>query len=151
MKKQFNLLAITFLMLSVLAIPVALAQPHSGRGEGWRMEHHAQQMYDLDTIETIQGEVVEIDTVNPHGRRSGGVHLQVRTQTGEEIAVHLGPAWYIESQAVQIQVNDSIEVTGSRITFDGQPTLIAAEVRKGDQVLTLRDEDGIPVWADHNR
>jgi hypothetical protein len=36
---------------------------------------------------------------------------------------------------------------GSRITYEGKPAIIAAEVKKGDEVLRLRDEKGIPVWA----
>jgi len=29
----------------------------------------------------------------------------------------------------------------------GQPAVIAAEVKKGDIVLKLRDDNGIPVWS----
>ncbi|WP_421656575.1 hypothetical protein [Leptothermofonsia sp. ETS-13] len=55
------------------------------------------------------------------------------------------------SKVFRSQSNDAIEVRGSRITFDGQPILIAAEVKKGDQVLTWRDDAGIPVWAGWRR
>jgi hypothetical protein len=55
--------------------------------------------------------------------------------------------WYIENQDAQINSRDRIEVTGSRITFDGQPAIIASEVRKDGQILQLRDESGRPAWA----
>jgi hypothetical protein len=42
---------------------------------------------------------------------------------------------------------DTVEVKGSRVTFAGKPALIAAEVRKGNAVLTLRDDDGFPAWS----
>jgi hypothetical protein len=47
---------------------------------------------------------------------------------------------------VTIAQEDKVEVTGSRVTYQGKPTIIAEEV-KGRQVLKLRDAAGIPVWA----
>ncbi|MDI6852119.1 MAG: hypothetical protein QME75_00745 [Deltaproteobacteria bacterium] len=42
---------------------------------------------------------------------------------------------------------DRLEVTGSRITYQGNPAIIASEVKKGDKALKLRDAQGIPAWA----
>ncbi len=36
---------------------------------------------------------------------------------------------------------------GSKITFDGAPAIIAAEIKMVDTVLKLRDDNGFPVWA----
>lgn len=69
----------------------------------------------------------------------------------EMIPVHLRPAWYIENQDVQIAPPDRIEVKGSRITLEGKPAIIAAEVKKGDDVLVLRDASGLPVWSGWRR
>ena len=77
---------------------------------------------------------------------SYGVHLTVKTDK-ETIPVHLGPAWYIENQEMKIAAKDKVEVKGSRITLKGKPALIASEVRKGDEVLILRDANGFPVWS----
>jgi hypothetical protein len=38
-------------------------------------------------------------------------------------------------------------VKGSRIIYNGKAAIIAAEVKKGDALLKLRDENGIPAWA----
>jgi hypothetical protein len=65
----------------------------------------------------------------------------------EMISVHLGPGWYMENQDVKIEAKDKVEVKGSKITFGGKPAIIAAEVKKGDQVLKLRDDNGFPVWS----
>ncbi len=65
--------------------------------------------------------------------------------------MHLGPAWYIDKQTPKIETNDTITVTGSRITIDGKPAIIAAQVKKGNEVLKLRDENGIPVWKTAGR
>lgn len=63
----------------------------------------------------------------------------------EVISVHLGPGWYIDNQDTKIEPKDKVEVRGSRITFKRQQAIIAAEVKKGDKTLKLRDENGFPV------
>jgi len=86
-----------------------------------------------------------------HGQgMGGGVHLMVKTDK-EEIAVHLGPRWYVDEQTVKLAVKDRVEVRGSRITQAGKPVIIAAEVKKADQVLKLRDEAGLPLWGGKGR
>jgi hypothetical protein len=151
MKKQFSSLSIAILTSISLAIPVAFAQTNNDRCDGWGMGERSWQTYDPATVETIRGEVIDIDTLTSTGGMSGGIHLRVKTQTGEDVTVRLGPAWYVDSQAVRIQLHDTIEVKGSRIAFKERSTLIAAEVKKGDRVLTLRDEKGVPVWSGRNR
>lgn len=103
-------------------------------------------MYNPNTVETISGEVVRVDKIIPLRGMSYGIHLIVKTEK-EEISVHLGPGWFIENQDLKIEPKDKIEVKGSRITFQGNPAIIAAEVRKGECKLKLRDESGFPVWS----
>ncbi|HEV8725573.1 MAG TPA: hypothetical protein VGW77_33555 [Candidatus Binatia bacterium] len=62
--------------------------------------------------------------------------MNVKTDK-ETVSVHLGPSWYLENQDVKIDPKDKVEVKGSRITFGGKPAIIAAEVKKGDEVLKL--------------
>jgi hypothetical protein len=102
----------------------------------------AQRNYDPKTVETVEGKVLSVETMQHRGR---GVHLTLQTDK-ETIGVHLGPSWYIDKQTPKIETNDTITVTGSRITFDGKPAIIAAQVKKGNAILNLRDENGIPVW-----
>jgi hypothetical protein len=65
--------------------------------------------------------------------------------------VHLGPVWYIERQDIKIDPGDKVEITGSRITFQGKPAIIAVELKKGTEILKLRDENGFPVWSGWRR
>jgi hypothetical protein len=62
-----------------------------------------------------------------------------------------GPEWYIERQDVKLEKGDKIEVKGSRIIFNGKPAIVAAELKKGDSVLVLRDSAGVPAWAGWRR
>jgi hypothetical protein len=106
----------------------------------------AGRLYDPKTGETITGMVESLDRVPSAKGRVGGVHVLVRTD-GETVPVHLGPSWYVDGQDVKIGRGDRVEVRGSRVTVSGKAALIAAEVKKGDQVLRLRDERGVPHWS----
>lgn len=50
-------------------------------------------------------------------------------------------------QNFKIEPQDRLEVKGSMIHGMEEPMFIATEVKKGDQVLKLRDDTGYPVWA----
>jgi hypothetical protein len=124
----------------------SFAQQGMGPGGGAR---RGGRIYDPKTVETIRGEVLSVEQIHGTGRKGGrgyGVHLMVKTDK-EEISVHLGPGWYIEKQSLKIVPKDTIEVRGSRIMSEGKPAIIAAEVKKGDQVLKLRDTNGVPAWS----
>jgi hypothetical protein len=117
---------------------------------GWSPHSRYGGMFDPKTVETIRGEVVSVEKITPMRGMSSGVHMVVRTDKAS-IPVHLGPDWFIENQDVKLEPKDQVEVTGSVVTFDGKPAMIATEVRKGDEVLTLRDEDGRPMWSGWRR
>ncbi len=146
MKKLYLMVVVG--ILSLLLSGSAFAQPGMKwrGGGGWGAGGSYGRMYDPNTVQTISGEVVKVDKITPMKGMSYGVHLLVRTDS-EDISVHLGPAWYIENQDVKIVSGDKVEIRGSKVTFKGKPALIAAEVKKGDEVLSLRDENGVPLWA----
>jgi hypothetical protein len=79
-----------------------------------------------------------------------GIHLLLKTEK-ETIPVHLGPDWFIERQDTKIEKGDRIEIKGSRVTLGGKPAIIAAELKKGESVLILRDSAGVPVWSGWRR
>ena len=119
-------------------------------GGGWGSGMPYSRLFNPQTVETISGVVVSVEKIAPMRGMANGVHAVVKTDK-ETISVHLGPDWYITNQDVRIEANDQVEVKGSRITIEGAPALIAAEVKKGADVLTLRDESGLPVWAGWRR
>jgi hypothetical protein len=117
---------------------------------GWGPGTPYNRMYDPKTVETVSGEVVNVSQITPNKGMGAGVHMTVKTDK-ETVSVHLGPSWYLENQDVKIEPKDKVEVKGSKITFGGKPTIIAVEVKKGDEVLKLRDDAGFPVWAGWRR
>jgi hypothetical protein len=139
-------------LLALVTVPQALAQggPKWRGSGGWGPDSQYARLYDPKTVETIGGEVVKLDRVTPIRGMSGGVHLIVKTDK-EEVSVHLGPLWYLENQDVKIEPKDKVEIRGSRVTVQGKPAIIAAEVKKGDETLSLRDEAGVPAWSGWRR
>jgi hypothetical protein len=132
----------------------SFAQPRGGmmwRGSGgWGPGTPYNKMYDPKAAETISGEVTSIDRITPNKGMAAGIHMNVKTDK-ETISVHLGPSWYLENQDVKIEPKDKVEVKGAKTTFAGKPAIIAAEVKKGDEVLKLRDDNGFPVWSGWRR
>jgi hypothetical protein len=147
------LVAAAVIGLSFAAID-SFAQKGPGmmwRGSGgWGPGTPYNKMYDPKTVETAVGEVVSVSTITPNKGMGTGIHMVLKTDK-ETISVHLGPTWYLENQDVKIEAKDKVEVKGARTTFAGKPALIAAEVKKGDEVLKLRDDAGFPVWSGWRR
>ncbi len=144
----------TLTLILIACILVYAAESFAGmkwRGSGgWGQGSQYGRMYDPKTVETITGTVEKVDKITPSRGMSYGVHTTVKTDK-ETIDVHLGPGWYIENQDIKIMPGDKIEVKGSRVTYQGKPVIIAAEIKKGDEVLQLRDESGYPSWAGWRR
>jgi hypothetical protein len=152
--KKMNLFVPVAAILLVFAATDAFAQRGPGMkwqgSGGWGPGSQYNRMYDPKAVETITGEVTSVDRITPVKGMSGGIHMNVKTDK-ETISVHLGPAWYLENQDVKIEPKDKVEVKGARTTFVGKPAIIAAEVKKGDEVLKLRDDSGFPVWSGWRR
>jgi hypothetical protein len=116
--------------------------PMGGPGPG-RMGGPGVRGFDPKSVTTIKGEILDVQRI-ARGRREG-VHLVVATGS-EKIEVHLGPSFYVDAQSLKLAKGDKVEVKGARTTLGGQPLVIAQEVRRGDQVLALRDANGVPAW-----
>ena len=96
------------------------------------------------------GEVVRVEKIPSRGGKGYGVHLTLKTEK-ETLLIEVGPGWYVEKQPVKIQAKDTLEIKGSRVASQGKPAMIAAEIKKGDQILKLRDGNGIPAWSGGGR
>jgi hypothetical protein len=120
-------------ILGIIALVASAAHAQGGRH------------YDPNTVATVSGTVAQVKTFE--GRNGHGIHVTLTTADGA-IDVHLGPEWYLKQQKTQVGTGDKVSVTGSRITFDDKPAIIAAEITKGSETLKLRDvKSGIPYWS----
>jgi hypothetical protein len=151
MKKTIGIITMVA-AATVLFSSVSFAGPWNGyRGSGgWGMGSQYQRMFNPATVETVSGSVDSIEKVMPMNGMHSGIHLALKTDKGI-IDVHLGPEWYIERLDTKIEKGDAVEIKGSRVTIGGKPAIIASEVKKGDSVLILRDNNGVPAWAGWRR
>lgn len=149
MRKLISLVAFLAIGGSASAALAQRCDPWQGSG-GWGMGGPYARMYDPTTVTTLSGTIVSIDEVPGARGMAPGLHATIKTSK-ETLSVHLGPAWYLDNQDVKLQKGDTVEVKGSRVTYQGKPAVIAAEVKKGDATLKLRESDGRPLWAGWRR
>lgn len=107
---------------------------------------HYSSLYDPGTVETVQGEVLSLGKSLSGNGRDYCLNLTLNTSRGK-ILVILMPESYHGEKSLPIRPKDRLEVKGSRVTLPGTPAIIAAEIRKGERLLKLRDATGRPVWA----
>ena len=148
-RKIWMLFVMLFTMVCAASVCAAPGQGWRGSG-GWGSQGAYARLYNPATIETVSGQVTAVERVTPLKGMGAGIHLKLKTDK-ETVSVHLGPAWYIERLDARIEKGDSLQVTGSRVNVAGKPAIIASEVKKGDALLTLRSDSGVPVWSGWKR
>ena len=134
-----------------LACPV-LAQPGPGGGMGMG-GGMGPRLYNPQTVTTVTGTVEKLEELSMGG--GGGTAMKFRelllkTDTGN-LMVHLGPSWYLDQQKFAVKAGDTVEVTGSQVTLNNQPAIIAREIKANGQTMKLRDDQGIPAWRGMGR
>ncbi|HOK07744.1 MAG TPA: DNA-binding protein [Syntrophales bacterium] len=152
MKKKL-VAGLMIVIVFLLTASLALAGPGKwgGRGSGgWGLGTPYQALYNPANMVTLSGEVIGLEQTVPMKRMNQGIALVVKTEK-ETVTVHLGPNWYMERLDTKIAKGDQVEVKGVRTTLAGKSVVLAAEVKKGDSVLVLRDSSGVPVWAGWRR
>jgi hypothetical protein len=133
-------------IFSVLALGSLIA---FSSGTAYAQNHRHGGMRDGfpgGTVETFSGTVVSADTVS-HGccMSRKGVHVTLKTDS-ETVTVSVGPSFYVDGK-MSFEQGDAITVEGVRVDADGERWVVAKEIRKGTQVLSLRKDDGTPLWA----
>lgn len=142
-----------FVMVSALVLLMGFtvtAQMGGGRGQGRMM---GGPFYNTGTEVTITGTVDEVQQLSgtagqawscPRGWT--GTHLRLKIDTGV-LAVHVGPSAYLASKNFSVAKGDKLTILGSRVQYQGSDFLIAKEISKGSEVLTLRNSAGFPLWS----
>jgi hypothetical protein len=150
MKKIMGFMVI--LTALALACPV-LAQTEAGRGMG-PGGGMGPMLYNPQTVTTVTGQVEKLEDLPSMGGGGGQMKqfrgLLLKTDQGS-LMVHLGPCWYLDEKKFAVKVGDTVEATGSKVTLNNQPALIAREVKVQGTTLKLRDDQGLPVWRGMGR
>ncbi len=104
----------------------------------------APPKYDPATEGTVKGTVQEVKFVPP----SGGKPLAylVMKSGADTVQVFLCPKKFLDDMGIEFKAEEPIEVTGSKVKQDGADLILAREIGKGGETLTLRFKDGKPAW-----
>jgi len=124
----------------------APAQQAKGHWGGWGPGSRHAAACSPQTQETVVGTVAAVERFSSGKGMSTGVRLSLQTET-ETLPVILGPAWYVDAQPLKLAAGDRLTITGCRSIAGGPLVFIANQVKKGDQILPLRQADGRPLWA----
>lgn len=144
-----------FVMVGALILFAAFtvtAQMGGGRGQGRMM---AGPFYNTGAEVTINGTVDKVQQITATSaagqtwrcpRGWTGTHLTLKTDTGT-LPVHVGPSSYLTSKNFSIAKGDKLTILGSKVQYQGSDFIIAKEITKGSEVLTLRNSAGFPMWS----
>lgn len=141
MKNIFMLLLIFF----ISQITFASWPGFKGSG-GWGRNNQYSKYFYSEKATAVYGVVEEIDLYEPEKGMSKGVYLKLNCDN-QHVNIQLGPVWYIERLDIDISVGDKIEAKGVFIPNINNRMMVAAEIKKGDKLIILRDRHGTPVWA----
>ncbi len=104
----------------------------------------AMQPFNPALPQTISGYVTNLYKV-PWQGQGLGQHFLLKMKEGS-LNVHLAPEWFLNQKAFELQPGDALLIKGERFTENGGPAMIAFEAQKGNRTLTLRADNGTPVW-----
>ena len=123
------------------------APPAAGVNLPAGAEDPYKKLFDPKTIKTISGEVIKIDQVPEFGFGLQ-MRLTVFVDKKEILPVYLGPVYYVLNprQPRYLKLGDRVTVKGSEVALKDEPIMIAMTVERGNEVLRLRDQEGLPAW-----
>lgn len=139
---------IGWITLFLIIIPILLcAQTRPNRGMN-NCENGTQyaRMFNPGTIQTTNVIVEKVETFTPQKGMTVGTRLIANTND-KIVVIHLGPVWFINNQEIQVEKGDTLEIVGSLIEYEGEEVIVAKTVQHGEDILTLRNDFGRPVWA----
>jgi hypothetical protein len=104
----------------------------------------SQPQYDAATEAKLKGTVEQLKLETPSGGKP--VAYLVVKNGEEKTQVFLCPKSFLDEMGVTFVAGDSVQITGSKIKQDGADVILAREVTKSGDTLTLRFTDGKPAW-----
>ena len=142
--KPFSLLLGTILAMAVLGTLLLTfgVKPRGPTEQG-------AALYNVASETSIKGVVRAVeDFTCPVSESEIGRHLRLQTPAGM-VQVHLAPARVMRSQAFSFSPGDQLEVLGSRVRLQGEESLIAREITRGNESFFLRDRQGQLLLVQH--
>lgn len=149
--RAFGFVLALVAVVAFAGVSVADCGQHgSGKGHGACLGKGDCAMYDQAATTTFKATVVGIEKETCKGCNMTHVDLVVKMKD-DNVKVRLGPAWYIDKQDELLKKDDVVEILASKTEEGDQDLFVAGKIVKGDDVLILRDRDGLPMWRGWRR
>lgn len=135
--KPFSLLLGSILSIGVIAMLLLTfgVKPRGPTEQG-------AALYNVAAETTLKGVVRAVeDFTCPVSESEMGRHLRLETASGM-VQIHLAPSRVMRSQKFSISPGDQIEVLGSKLRLQGEESLIAREITRGNESFFIRDRQG---------
>jgi hypothetical protein len=132
-------LVVILMLVMVTVISPSVYAQKSGSGV-------AVPKYDPTTEVTLKGTVDEVRDRECPVSGGMGSHIILRLADDKTIEVHLASTKFVKAYELVFAKGDKLEVTGSKVTFEGVETIFAREVKRGNDTFVFRDKEGKPVW-----
>jgi DNA/RNA endonuclease YhcR with UshA esterase domain len=97
--------------------------------------------YDMKSEVKLKGVIDEVKTA-----ADKTIHVTLKSDKGS-LDVFVAPESFLKEMEITFAKGDSVEVLGSQLTVDGNALLLAREVTRNGDVMTMRDDHGKPVWV----
>jgi hypothetical protein len=135
--KPYSLLLGSILSVAVIAMLLLTfgVKPRGPREQGAALYNVASETALKGTVRAVE------DYTCPVSENEMGRHLRLQYATGM-MEIHLAPARVMRSQKFSFAPGDQIEVLGSKVKIQGQESLIAREVTRGNESFFIRDREG---------
>jgi len=104
----------------------------------------AEPKYDVQSETKIKGTIEELKF--PEKGKEKEIAYLILKGPEKSVNVSLCPKSFLDDMGITLAKGDEISLTASRITAEGAEILLARDVSKGGDTLTLRDAKGEPVW-----
>lgn len=129
---------VLILALTAAAAPAFAAQATSPKATVPKYDPATEAVYE-GTVEEVRDRQCPV---------SGGMgsHVVLKLEDGTTIEVHLASTKFVKEYELVFAKGDVLEVTGSKVQFEGVETIFAREVKRGNDSFVFRDKDGKPVW-----
>jgi hypothetical protein len=125
--------AVAVIAVLLLAFGVSFHQPVTAQGAA--LYNPANEIQAEGTVVSTE----EFDCPVSEGELAG--HLVLKTG-GKLLQVHLAPSRILNSQNIHYSPGEQIRVVGASFRYQGNDGLIAREISRGNEIITLRDATG---------